>query len=165
VPCSRRPGLWCAYGEPHLAGHVTIASWPKGGKAWRNGYATTARSSTGVRSWHAGDQAGFPCGPTASSTGSHNRPFTGGDAKFLGVTTPGLNSCRGSGNRHGERKPARGAETGTGSGNRHAISIDDNLLDRLLGKLIASPFRPVPVPAPPFRPRPRSAPFARIVYP
>ncbi len=30
----------------------------------------------------------------------------------------------------GERKP--GAETGTGSGNRHAISIDGNLLDRLL---------------------------------
>jgi len=33
-----------------------------------------------------------------------------------------------------------GAETGTGSGNRDAISIDGNLLPRLLGKLTASRF-------------------------
>ena len=85
----------CASAEPHLAGHVTIVAWPKGGgEAWRNGCATAARSSTGGRSWHAGDQAGFPCGPTASSIGSRNRLSTGGDARFRGATAPGPDSCR-----------------------------------------------------------------------
>ena len=82
--------LWCASAEPHLAGHVTIVAWPKGGgEAWRNGCATAARSSTGGRFWHAGDQAGFPCGPTASSIGSRHRLSTGGDARFRGATAPG----------------------------------------------------------------------------
>ena len=46
----------CASGEPLLAGHVTIAAWPKGGVPWPNPYT--------------GDRAGSRTGGTSSPVGS-----------------------------------------------------------------------------------------------
>src|SRR5262245_55965342 len=69
----------CASGEPLLAGHATIAAWPKGGEAWGGGVGTRASNGTGGRSWHNGRRASpSRCELFAWLEGSRSRRSTGG---------------------------------------------------------------------------------------